>query len=307
MIEFRDVSLPMGTAHAIDRLNLTVARGEILGLIGPIGSGKSTTLKLLTGIIDGYGGQVLVDGLDLATNGAAIRARIGYMPGFIGAYNDLRVRDYLDLFARACRVDPATARARMGDLLRLAGLDGMEEAFISSLEIEQRHRLAVIKTAIHDPSILLFDEPAVSLANDARIRLRELIGELARVGGRTVVVCTNILTDLLGLCDRIGIMYGGRLLKLGLADEVARCLTRSRILELETREPAPRVIELLRAHPSVDAANTLGEHVLASLAGEVADPAVVIREVNARGAGIVAFREHQIDLQFLAEELSAAR
>jgi ABC-2 type transport system ATP-binding protein len=303
MIEMRDLNLRVGDDLLIRELTLRVEPGEIFGLVGPLGSGKSSTLKLLAGMVPITDGRALVDGLDVATQGVQARSRIGYMPGYLGAYDDLQVRVYLEFFARACRVDPPAARPRIDRLLALAGLTDRAEAYVASLDVEARRRLAVVKADVHDPPVLLFDEPAVGLPTAARVRLRRLIGELAAFGPKTVLICSNVLTDLVGLCHRLGIMHCGRLAVSGPTDSIAHRLTGARILEVEAAGPVEPLVRLLAAHPAIDAVNAHGSHVLASLAGEVDDPGSVVREVAAQGALIVAFREHQIELDLLVGQL----
>jgi ABC-2 type transport system ATP-binding protein len=302
MIETDKLSLRLGEYLVVRDLTLRIEPGQIFGLLGPFGSGKSTTLKLLAGMLHPTGGRACVDGLDVAAEPARARARVGYMPGYLGAYDDFQVRGYLEFFARACGVDPAAAAAHIDRLLALAGLTDQAEQYLSAIDVEARHRLAVVKTAVHDPPILLFDEPAVGLPTDARVRQRRLIAELAAAGSKTVLICSNILTDLLGLCRSLGIMHGGRLLTSGPTETIARRLTGARILELEPAASAEELMRLLSAHPAIDAANTHGGRVLASLAGEIDDPGKVIREIVAAGGAVAAFREHQIDLDLLVEQ-----
>ena len=299
MIETRGLRLSVGDFLSIHDLTLRVERGQIHGLVGPLGSGKSSTLKALAGMVPIQSGQAWIDGLDVAVSGAKARARIGYMPGFLGAYDDLRVRDYLEFFAKACQVDPAAAGPRIDRLLELAGLTDRAAAFIQTLDAETRHRLAVVKAAVHDPPVLLFDEPAVGLPVSARIRLRRLIGELAAQGGKTVLICSNILTDLLGLCHRLGIMHGGKLIASGPTDAIAPRLTGARVLELQASGPAEELKRLLAAHPAIGEVHAQGDRVVGSLAGDVDDPGTVVHDLIAQGARIAAFREHQVDLGLL--------
>lgn len=299
IIEMQRLFLRSAEHPVLRDLNLRVERGEIFALLGPIGSGKSSALKLIAGMIGGFQGTAVVDGFDLATHGDQARARIGYMPGYLGAYGDLTASGYLEFFSRACGVDPDAIDGRIQALLALAGLGDRADAYVSTLGDEARHRLAVVKTAVHRPPLLIFDDPAAGLPSAARIRLRGLIREVAATGNHSVLICSNILTDLIGLCGRIGLMHAGRLIASGSADAIARRLTGARILEIEPAGAAEGLIESLRAHPAIDAANMYGENVLASLAGEIEDPGAVLRGFS----GIAAFREHQIDLDLLVGQL----
>jgi ABC-2 type transport system ATP-binding protein len=303
MIQARDLSLQIDNRVLLRAINLTVRRGEIGGLIGPIGSGKSTLLKSLAGMLPVGEGQAWIDGLDVATQGERARARVGYVPGYFGAYADLRVGDYLDFFARAQGADVEAIRHHRARLLGLAGLEDRANALIESLDLESFHRLAVIKAALHQPAVLLFDEPAVGLSNAARVRLRRLIGDLIASGDYAALICSNVLTDLTGLCHRLGVMHEGRLVAEGPAADVLSRLTGSRILELEPGEATQPLLALLRAQPEIDAANAYGGHVLASLAGQVEDPGAFIGRLVAAGAQVVAFREHQVDLELVLERL----
>jgi len=195
MLEIRELTKAFGGARAVDGLTLTLEPGNIMGFIGPNGAGKTTTMRMIATLMAPDAGTIRIDGYDVVESPYAARARLGFMPDFIGVYNDLKVWEYLDFFAAAYRI-PTHNRARIIDeVLALTDLTGKRDAYVASLSKGMKQRLCLAKTLSHDPQLLLLDEPAAGLDPRARIELRELLKELQRMG-KTLLVSSHILTEL---------------------------------------------------------------------------------------------------------------
>ncbi len=218
MIEIKGLTKRFGALTAVDDLSLSIGAGEIFGFIGPNGAGKSTTMKILACLLKPDAGEASVAGCDVRRHGDRIRRLLGYMPDFIGYYDDLTVDEYLQFFAAAFRLPRKTRRATIDGVLELTDLTDKRDAMVASLSRGMSQRLGVARVLIHDPKVLLLDEPASGLDPRARIEMRELLSELARMG-KTLMVSSHILSELAEMCSSIGIIEKGRLVYAGSIDE----------------------------------------------------------------------------------------
>ena len=217
---------------AVAGIDLVVMPGEIYGLVGPNGAGKTTTMKILATLLAPTAGEALVTGIPVTADPNAVRRRIGYMPDFYGVYDDLRVWEYLDFFAR-CYGVPANRRGPMiGELLEIVGLTAKRDAYVESLSRGMRQRLCLAHTLVHDPALLILDEPASGLDPRARVEMREILREL-RGMGKTILVSSHILPELGEMCTAVAIIDHGRVLRSGTIGEIERSLRATALLRIE--------------------------------------------------------------------------
>ena len=224
-IETRGLVRQFGRFQALAGIDLVVPRGAIYGFIGPNGAGKTTCLRILAGLLDPTAGTVRVCGLDAVRDRAELPRVVGYMPDFFGVYDDLLVTEYLDFYAAAYGLRGARARRLRDDLLDLVGLAHKAGEMVHSLSRGMKQRLGLARALIHDPEVLLLDEPASGLDPAARIEFRELIRELAAMG-KTIVVSSHILSELADFSTHVGILARGRLLVSGPIDRVLAAVRR---------------------------------------------------------------------------------
>ena len=208
-----------GRLVAVDHLDLDVPTGSVVGLIGPNGAGKTTTMSAITTLLTPDQGMIEVFGHNPLTEPRAVRALVGWMPDFFGLYDGLTCLEYLDFFAAAYRVPAAVRRGRVSDLLDLVELGHKRDTDVSGLSRGMQQRLGLARTLVHDPRLLVLDEPASGLDPRARIDLREILLELARQG-KTILISSHILAELGELCDRVAIVQNGRVLAQGTPDEI---------------------------------------------------------------------------------------
>jgi ABC-2 type transport system ATP-binding protein len=213
-VEVRGMTKRYGDLFAVRDLDLTVAPGTVFGLIGPNGAGKSTTFLVLASLLLPTDGWARIGGVDPADDPAGVRARVGYMPDVMGVYDGLRVDEYLRFFAAAYRVPKGTWPGLVDSLLELVDLTGKRGAMVNSLSRGMKQRLSLARALVHDPEVLVLDEPASGLDPRARVELRGLLAELAAMG-KTIVISSHILAELGEMCDEVGIMEAGRLLAVG--------------------------------------------------------------------------------------------
>jgi ABC-2 type transport system ATP-binding protein len=233
IIETRQLTKQYGRFTALDKLDLRVEAGTLFGFIGPNGAGKTTTLRMLAGLLEPSGGQIYLNGQDISHDVTAARRLVGYMPDFFGVYEDMKVWEYLDFFARCYQLAPTQRTRVVNELLELVDLASRRDAWVESLSRGMRQRLCLAHALVHDPQILLLDEPASGLDPRARIEMRELLKELSALG-KTIIISSHILTELAEMCNQVGIIEHGRLLYTGSPQQINSQQQGHRQLRLRT-------------------------------------------------------------------------
>jgi ABC-2 type transport system ATP-binding protein len=221
LVETRQLTKRYGRFTALDQLDLQVEAGALFGFIGPNGAGKTTTLRMLAGLLEPSSGQISLNGQDISHDVSAARWLVGYMPDFFGVYEDMKVWEYLDFFARCYRLEPRQRTRVVSELLELVDLASRRNAWVESLSRGMRQRLCLAHALVHDPQILLLDEPASGLDPRARIEMRELLKELSALG-KTIIISSHILTELAEMCNQVGIIEHGRLLYHGPPQQISQ-------------------------------------------------------------------------------------
>ena len=216
-----DLTQRFGKLVALDGLSLELHAGDVFGFIGPNGAGKSTTMKILAGLLRQTSGSAKVLGREVQGSGDFVRRNVGYMPDFLGVYDDLTVTEYLDFFASAYGIPRAQRRKVVDDVLELTDLSYKRTAMVDSLSRGMTQRLSLARVLVHDPPVLLLDEPASGLDPRARIEIRELIRELQRMG-KTIIISSHILSELGEFCNKLGIIERGKLLVFGTIEDLMR-------------------------------------------------------------------------------------
>jgi ABC-2 type transport system ATP-binding protein len=293
---------------AVAGMDLTVGQGEIFGLVGPNGAGKSTTLRILATLLTATSGQAEVAGIDVLRNPDDARRVLGFMPDVFGVYDDMKVWEYLDFFAR-CYGIPASKRRRMiGDLLDLVDLGDKRNAYVQGLSRGMQQRLCLAHTLVHDPDVLLLDEPASGLDPRARVELRELLREL-RALGKTIVISSHILPELEELCTSVAIVDHGRVLAHGKVSEIEKRLRfgaviRVRILSSEGLEPAR---DHFAGDTRVASATILDDgQIELGFRGDDGASAELLAAAVAAGIRVTSFARAASDLEELFLQVTAA-
>src|SRR3954447_26476823 len=228
MIETRDLTKMYGELYALDRLTLKLDRRDVYGFIGPNGAGKTTTMRILAALLTPTWGEATVCGYSIYNGAKDIRRVIGYMPDFFGVYDDMKVTEYLEFFAAAYRIKGPERRKKCDQVLELVDLGYKRDALVTSLSRGMTQRLGLARVLLHDPQVLLLDEPASGLDPRARIEMRELIKEL-RGMNKTIMVSSHILPELSDICNKIGIIERGKLIFNGTVDEAIRQVRQKRV------------------------------------------------------------------------------
>ena len=306
MIEVRDLKVYYGDNVAVDGLSFEVKKGEVYGLIGPNGAGKTTTIKAIATLLEPTYGEILVDGISALHEPENVRGMLGYMPDFPPVYDDLRVDEFVELFASAYGAMSEKRKADVDRCLAATNLEDKRKVLCKTLSRGMKQRALLAKTLVHDPPVLLLDEPAANLDPKARIDLRNLLKHLAK-DGKTILVSSHVLTELQDLCDSIGIMREGKMVINGNLQEVVERATLTKTILMELLHPFPQTHGFLIAHPSahfsgeVDESATLIEFTFDGDNEEVAN---LLRALVELGAPVKSFHERKADVEslFLAVE-----
>lgn len=267
-IETTNLTRRYGKTTALANLNLSVAQGSIYGFIGPNGAGKTTTLRLLAGLLEPSSGEIRLLNEKLSASGTEAQRLVGYMPDFFGVYADLRVWEYLDFFARCYGLDHARRRTTVEQLLDLVDLTPRRNDFVQNLSRGMQQRLCLAHALVHDPPILLLDEPASGLDPRARVELRELLRTLREMG-KTVVLSSHILSELAEICTEIGIIDCGQMIVSGNVDAVRQQLQGGSHLRIRVLGAVEQAVEVLQNIPADSGLPNIAEVRLDSSDGRV--------------------------------------
>jgi ABC-2 type transport system ATP-binding protein len=302
MIQIKDVTKKYRDLVAVRDLNLNIEQGDVFGYIGPNGAGKTTTIKILATLLEPSTGQAFVDGIDVVRHPLEVRRIIGYMPDFFGVYDDVKVWEYLDFFAAAYKIPVNKRKAIIDDVLELTDLTGKREAYVESLSRGMKQRLCLAKTLVHDPKVLLLDEPASGLDPRARIEFRALLKELKAMG-KTIFVSSHILPELADFCNVVGIMEQGRLVVTGNVNEIVQKLEGHIVLEARLGENGEsgasglKALELLKDYPLIKDARAEGDHVTIEFLGGHDDMAPLLSHLVMGGIPVASFAAREADLE----------
>jgi ABC-2 type transport system ATP-binding protein len=305
VVETRGLVKRYGDQLAVSGVDLVVGPGEIYGLVGPNGAGKTTTMRILATLLAPTAGEAYVTGIPGGADPIEVRRRIGYMPDFYGVYDDLRVWEYLDFFAR-CYGVPANRRATMiGELLEIVDLGAKRDEYVESLSRGMRQRLCLAHTLVHDPALLILDEPASGLDPRARVEMREILREL-RTMGKTILVSSHILPELGEMCTGVAIIDHGRVLRSGAIAEIERSLRASALLRIDLigteadREAAIAWLgtaDLVGDVLPVESADAGRQRIEVAFDGPIEAQAELLRTMIDAGHRVVGYSQATSDLE----------
>lgn len=249
-VDVRDLRVRYGRLEAVKGITLQIPPGEVFGFIGPNGAGKSSTIRVLATLQPKFEGRARVMELDIRTKPHLVREKIGYVPDFFGVYEDLTAREYLHFFAAAYRLPVSRRKSVVDDVLQLTDLTHKIDSPVDSLSRGMKQRLSLARVLLHDPAVLLLDEPASGLDPRARIEMRELLKALKEMG-KTILISSHILHELAQLCTRIGIIEAGRMVTQGSVADIYRELGVLKIVHVQVSNQTPELIERIKGLPGV--------------------------------------------------------
>jgi ABC-2 type transport system ATP-binding protein len=297
MVQTINLTKRYGELMALANLNLEIDEGDCFGFIGPNGAGKTTTIKILATLLKPTWGEARVGGLSVGpVNARQVRAMIGYVPDYFGSYDDMVVREYLEFFAAAYNIHGPKRRAVVDDVLNLTDMAYKADAEVNTLSRGMKQRLSLARVLIHDPKVLLLDEPASGLDPRARIEIRELLKELHRMG-KTILISSHILLELADLCNKVGIIEQGQLKFVGTVQEImdrARGGTVLHVAVAQRQEQAAELLGSVKGVASVEAANS---HLRVTMAPDNPDPSIIAQSLVAAGFRLTRLEEEKVNLE----------
>jgi ABC-2 type transport system ATP-binding protein len=287
-IELRGLHRVFSDTHAVNDVSFAVQAGEVFGYIGPNGAGKTTSMRILATLDEPTAGDALVDGFSVVDDPDRVRRRLGFMPDYFGTYQNVSVREYLDFFARAYGLRGTERTRALAYVMDFTKLDTLAHKSIDSLSKGMKQRLCLGRTIVHDPSVLVLDEPAAGLDPRARIELREMIARLAETG-KAVLISSHILTELAEICHRVGIIEQGRLLAVGSVEEIsARAVDRG-VVRVRVLSDVERLQQWLAARDHVAELKCDGQLTTFTHFGDQPSEAALLRAMVDAGFDVIEF------------------
>ncbi|MBN2451026.1 MAG: ABC transporter ATP-binding protein [Lentisphaeria bacterium] len=297
MIRTETLTRDYGGGRGILDLDLHVPRGRIFGYIGPNGSGKTTTIRLLCGLVRPTRGRAFINGVEVTpANQHAIKRLIGYLPDVFGVYEQMSVWEYLDFFCAAYRIPRSDRRTRVDEALRLTDALYMLDYQVASLSRGMRQRVGLTKTLLHDPEVLILDEPAGGLDPTARIEMRRTIQRL-RDAGKTILLSSHILPELASCCDLVGILKQGRLVAQGTVAEITDRLREKLVLLITVDGDVPKAVRICLDHANVEKAVAAGNEIRVIYSGTRSQVADLNADLVGRGVRVISLKEEAVDLE----------
>jgi len=296
MIKVRGFVKRYGDFPAVSGIDMDIEEGDIYGFIGPNGAGKTTTMRFLSTLLEPTRGEAWVNGYSVTRSPAHVKRSIGFMPDRFGVYDGMRVWEFLDFFAVAYGIPKKKRPGIIEDVLVLLDLQGKRDDLVNGLSRGMQQRLCLAKTLVHDPPVLILDEPASGLDPRARVEIKELLRELQRMG-KTILISSHILSELADCCNKVGIIEKGKVLASGPVDEIIKSIRRNIIVEVVVSEKAEECEYLLRTSDLIDNIERGGDDFRFEFGGTMKEIVDLHSWLIASGIPVLWFREVRADLE----------
>lgn len=289
--------------EALKGLTLEIDKGTVFGFVGPNGAGKSTTMSILATLLEPTSGKAYVGGYEVTRHPKEVRKLIGYMPDFFGVYDNLTAEEYLDFYGASYDIPLAERKQIIPQLLELVNLSHKRDAYVDSLSRGMKQRLGLARSLVHNPEVLILDEPASGLDPRARIELREILKEL-RDMGKTIIISSHILPELAEMCDVIGVIEEGNLIAFGRVDEIYARMQEKRVLRIRLLNRVVEAMTRLKEMPVVSGVTREGNWVVVGFTGDDEQQVQLLSELTAAGYPVAAFNEAEGNLEEIFLEIT---
>jgi ABC-2 type transport system ATP-binding protein len=303
MIETRKLTKSYGRLIAANEISLKLEEGDVFGFIGPNGSGKTTTMRMIATLLDPDYGECYVCGKSIYTHPEEIRRLVGFMPDFFGVYDDMTVLEYLEFFAATYRINGPGRRNICEEKLELVDMSFKRDAMVSQLSRGQTQRIGLARTLLHEPQVLLLDEPASGLDPRARIEIRRLLKRLGELN-KTVIVSSHILPELADVCTRVGMIEKGNMIVDGYVADVMREARKAILLFIRVTERPDDAAKLIEQHDQVESVSMKGDTIVSRLIPGVEDYSSLPSAIIEAGFKLREFREEDVNLETAFMELT---
>jgi len=292
-----------GKFRAVNKLSFEVGKGEIFGFVGSNGAGKSTTMKIASGLLKPTGGTIYINDIDVTKDPGKAKRSIGYMPDFFGVYDDLKTGEYMNFYCGIHKIPKESRPGIIDNLLELVNLSDKKDFYVDDLSRGMKQRLCLARALIHDPEILILDEPASGLDPRARVEFRDIIRTLKNMD-KTVIISSHILLELAEICTTIGIIEKGVLVTKGSVAEIQKQLTHLSKLKIKATGDMKDIILTLRQIPNVSEVIEGHGYVDCSFSGDDGDKAVLLKELISKGIDVYHFEETAGNLESIFMHLT---
>ncbi|MDP7134371.1 MAG: ABC transporter ATP-binding protein [Planctomycetota bacterium] len=296
MIEIKEFRKSYDGFVAVQDLSLKVEEGDICGFIGPNGAGKTTTMRFLSTLLKPTRGKAKVNGHDVIKHPVEVRKSIGFMPDSFGVYDGMQVWEYLDFFATAYNIKRSKRKVIIDDVLALLELDGKRDTDVNLLSRGMKQRLALARTLVHNPPVLILDEPASGLDPRARVEIKELLSELQKMG-KTILISSHILSELADLCTRVLIIERGELIAEGPIQEILNRVRDQWKIEIEVLDHEDLAYSIVRAFPRVMNIDYRDKRISFEFGGKADDLSELVRELVIKEIPVLWCREVDVNLE----------
>lgn len=298
MIEIRDLTKRYGSFTALDHLNLTLEEGVVFGFVGANGAGKSTTFSILATLLSPTSGDALINGKSVITEPKEVRKQIGYMPDFFGVYDQLKVDEYLDFYGASYGIGAAERKVLIPQLLELVNLTGKRYEYVDLLSRGMKQRLCLARALIHDPKVLILDEPASGLDPRARVEMRDILRNLKSMG-KTILISSHILPELAEMCDEIGVIDNGKLIAHGNVSSIQAQLQGEKRIVIKVTDRVNEIRAFLEEDPLISSIDVIDNRleIAFNYRGTDADQVALLKKAMLANLPIYALSEEEKDLE----------
>jgi ABC-2 type transport system ATP-binding protein len=303
MLKIENLVKKYGNFTAVDNLNLELKKGDIYGFVGPNGAGKTTTMRVVSTLLEATSGTVLVDGINVAEHPVKVRGKIGYMPDFFGVYDNLKVDEYMDFYGSCYGLSKAERSKRTDELLELVDLRDKKNNYVDTLSRGMKQRLCLARSLIHNPELLILDEPASGMDPRARIEMKGILKTLKDMN-KTILISSHILHELSELCTSIGIIERGKLVYSGELQDIMRRITGKTILEITVLDNVDKTVNLLREQPLVEDISGEDHTLEVSFSGNDQDVANLLKLLINQGISVLTFTKEEGSLEEVFMEVT---
>lgn len=296
MLEIKNLVKKYGKFTAVNDLNLTVPESSIFGFVGPNGAGKTTTMKIMSGLLKATSGNVIIDGVDVTKKPRALKENIGYMPDFFGVYDDLKVMEYMDFYAGTYYIPYEQREELINNLLEIVDLSHKKEDYVDGLSRGMKQRLCLARSLIHDPKLLILDEPASGLDPRARVEMKEVLKQLQTMG-KTIMISSHILPELAEMCTEVGIIDQGHIVVQGTVQEIMKQMTKVRKIQIHPLENMEGLLKILEEQPAVEDVVENTFDVEFSFQGTDQELTALLKQIVLADIAVLSFKEKEGNLE----------
>ena len=306
MLYLGNLSKSYGNFLAVNNLSLHVPKGDLFGFVGPNGAGKTTTIRMLCGLLKPNFGTIHINGYELRHQSEAVRRCIGYVPDFFGVYDNLKVKEYMEFYGSIYGINDSTIRKMTGDLLDLVNLADKQEVYVDTLSRGMKQRLCVARALLHNPQLLVLDEPSSGLDPRARVEMKELLMNLNSMG-KTIIISSHILSDIAEMCNSVGIMNKGRLVTAGKMEDILNMGRNEHHLIIQVRSEMDKAVQHIRELPEVTVSSVRENEIVINFSGNDEEVNRIMISLMQSGVLVGGFHREETNLETLFMQLTGAQ